>query len=208
MDAPFLLMVAGPNGSGKTTLTRTLRERGVDFGRYINPDDIALELEGSYEARVAEAQRVADFRRHHCIATKQSFSFETVMSHPSKVEILVRAKAAGFFIQLYFVGIDDPRTNVDRVALRVAQGGHDVPADRIIARWHRTMVLLADAVRTADRALVFDNSESGPLLKAPRLVAEIETSQQAGFVDRQFAPIPEWVRHFLFDKLGIQPAQP
>jgi predicted ABC-type ATPase len=99
---------------------------------------------------------------------KRSFSFETVMSHPSKIDILKRAKAARFFVQLYFVGIDDPRTNIDRVALRVAQGGHDVPQDRIIARWHRTMVLLADAVSTADQAFVFDNSHGRSLSKGPR----------------------------------------
>jgi hypothetical protein len=90
-------MIAGPNGSGKTTLTRWLRQTDIDLGQYINPDDIALELEGSYEARTAEAQQVADRRREEYIRTKQSFSFETVMSHPSKLEVLVRARQAGFF---------------------------------------------------------------------------------------------------------------
>jgi predicted ABC-type ATPase len=69
----FLLMVAGPNGSGKTTLTRQLRERGVDFREYINPDDIALTLDGTYDARVVEAQRVADRRRDECIEAKAQF---------------------------------------------------------------------------------------------------------------------------------------
>jgi predicted ABC-type ATPase len=202
LNAPFLLMVAGPNGSGKTTLTRMLRERGVDFGEYINPDDIALTLEGSYEVRVAEAQHTADRRRDECITARRSFSFETVMSHSSKIDILKRAKAAGFVVHLYFVGIDDPRINVDRVALRVAQGGHDVPPDRVMARWHRTMGFLADAVMAADVTRVFDNSESGPT-NAPRLVARVETSRGAGLVDRQYPPIPEWVRRFLLDRLGI-----
>jgi predicted ABC-type ATPase len=56
MDQPFMLMIAGPNGSGKTTLTRWLRERDVDFGEYINPDDIAEELSGSYDQRTTQAQ--------------------------------------------------------------------------------------------------------------------------------------------------------
>jgi predicted ABC-type ATPase len=142
LPQPFLLMIAGPNGAGKTTLTRWLRRRDIEFGEYINPDDIARELEGSYEARVARAQVVADRRRDQCIEAGRSFSFETVMSHPSKVEILERARAFGFSVQLFFVGTDDPRTNIERVALRVAQGGHDVPEDRIVARWGRTMALL------------------------------------------------------------------
>jgi predicted ABC-type ATPase len=201
LDAPFLLIVAGPNGSGKTTLTRLLRERGIDFGEYINPDDIALELRGSDEARVAEAQREADRRRDACIEAKRSFSFETVMSHPSKIDILRRAKTAGFFVQLYFVGIGDPRTNVDRVALRVAQGGHDVPTDRIIARWHRTMAFLIDAVRASDRAFVFDNSENGRSANGPRLVLDIRASGRGPRVERRSAPIPDWVRHFVLDRL-------
>src|SRR5262249_30257746 len=124
-------MVAGPNGSGKTTLTRALVEGEFEFGEYINPDEIARELACSDFERAARAQAIADQRRAACIADKRSFSFETVMSHPSKVEVLHQARDAGFRIKLFFVSIDDPRTNIERVALRVAQGGHDVPIDRI-----------------------------------------------------------------------------
>ncbi len=63
MPDPFLLVVAGPDGSGKTTLTRSLRAAGLDFGEYINPDEIALDLEGSYDARVRQAQSIADRAR-------------------------------------------------------------------------------------------------------------------------------------------------
>jgi len=114
-------MVAGPNGSGKTTLTRALVERGIDLGEYINPDDIARELVGSDFERAVQAQTIADERRAACIADRRSFSFETVMSHPSKVEILHQARDAGFLITLFFVGIDDPRTNIERVALRASR---------------------------------------------------------------------------------------
>jgi predicted ABC-type ATPase len=158
LDEPFLSIIAGPNGSGKTTLTQWLRSRSIELGEYINPDDIASELDGSCEERTAEAQIIADHRREACINAKRSFSFETVMSHPSKIDILRRAKEKGFFVQLFFVGTDDPQTNIERVALRVAQGGHDVPTDRIVARWLRTMMLLPEAVRSADRVAIFDNS--------------------------------------------------
>ena len=72
-------MVAGPNGAGKTTLTDRLRSEGIDFGEYINPDDIAKNLTGSPVERAAEAQEIADHRRDACISAKRSFSFETVM---------------------------------------------------------------------------------------------------------------------------------
>ena len=83
MPPPFLLVVAGPNGSGKTTLTNFLRGAGQAFGEYINPDDIAIGLSGSYDARVREAQSIADAMRDACVGEGRSFSFETVMSHPS-----------------------------------------------------------------------------------------------------------------------------
>jgi GcrA cell cycle regulator/Zeta toxin len=120
---PYLLMIAGPNGSGKTTLTTWLRSKGLDFGEYINPDDIAHDLSGPYDARVKQAQSVAEELRISNINAGRSFSFETVMSHPSKIDILKRAKDNDFFVQLFFIGIDDPGTNVDRVQQRVAIGG-------------------------------------------------------------------------------------
>ena len=132
-------MIAGPNGSGKTTLTERLRAAGFDLGEYINADDISVGLAGDSADVSREAQRLAEERRQSCLARGVSFSFETVMSHPSKIELLHQARALGYFIQLFFVGVEDPRINVDRVAQRVALGGHDVPIVRIIqrlsARW-------------------------------------------------------------------------
>jgi predicted ABC-type ATPase len=157
-EKPILLMVAGPNGSGKTTLTRQLRADGIVLGKYINPDDIAATLIGSYRERVAAAQRLAETQRQDCLSRRQSFSFETVMSHASKIEILKQAHLLGYFNVLYFVGTENPELNVARVRQRVALGGHDVPPDRIIARYNRTMDLLPDAIRNADRVVLFDNS--------------------------------------------------
>lgn len=158
MTKPKLVVIAGPNGSGKTTLTRQLREQGIDFGEYINPDDIAAELTGSYEWRVRAAQKLADERREACIREKCNFSFETVMSHPSKIDIMRRARNAGFDVTLFFVGTDDPRINIDRVRNRVALGGHDVPEDRIVTRYERTMEAFVEAALVCDESYVFDNT--------------------------------------------------
>jgi predicted ABC-type ATPase len=197
---PFLLMIAGPNGAGKTTLFQNLRQSGVDFGEYINPDDIALELQGSYDERVRQAQTIADRRRDACIAAARSFSFETVMSHPSKIDILARAKAAGFFVQLFFVGIDDPRTNIDRVRLRVAQGGHDVPLDKIIPRWMRTMALLGGAIKLADQSFLFDNSVAG-VDQGPKLVLTVARKIDGSVeTSLKVKSPPSWVRQYVLDQ--------
>ena len=157
-DAPVLLIVAGPNGSGKSTLTKHLRANDIELGVYINPDEIAAGLAGTHEARVAEAQRMAETRRQECLDRRVDFSFETVMSHPSKVDVLRRARHLGYFVTLFFVATEWPSLNVERVRQRVALGGHDVPQDRVIARYERTMALLPEAIMQCDRAVLFDNT--------------------------------------------------
>lgn len=157
-DAPFLLVIAGPNGSGKTTLTRILLDAGIDFGIYVNPDDIAQTLDLPDPQRTLQAQAIADFKRDACLRRRESFSFETVLSHPSKIDVMIAAHEAGFDVTLYFVATADPEINVRRVENRVAKGGHDVPHDRIKARYARSLGLLADAALVARRTVVFDNS--------------------------------------------------
>jgi lipopolysaccharide/colanic/teichoic acid biosynthesis glycosyltransferase/predicted ABC-type ATPase len=208
LKEPFLLIVAGPNGAGKTTLTRWLRNQQIDFGEYINADDIAAGLQGPEDARVREAQRIADVRREQCIAARRSFTFETVMSHPSKVDILKRAKEAGFFVQLFFVGTDDSEINIARVALRVRLGGHDVPEEKITSRWLRTMDLLAQAIRSVDAAFVFDNS-SAEQRGGPRLVFQWKAAEETRRPKFQFfRTIPDWVWQYVIIPLDINPRAP
>lgn len=115
----------------------------------INSGDI-----GSYGAALT-----ADFIRYSLLKKKTGFSFETVMSHVSKVNFLRQAKEAGFTTYLYYIATEDEFINVKRVENRVNQGGHRVPKDKIIKRYHRSLDLLLDALRLADRAYVFDNSK-------------------------------------------------
>jgi predicted ABC-type ATPase len=200
-EPPFLLVIAGPNGSGKTTLTQHLFEAGVDFGVYINPDDIALTLDLPEPQRSLQAQALSDLRRHACIQRRDSFSFETVMSHPSKVEIMTRARDAGYDVTLYFVATSDPDINVQRVETRVAQGGHDVPHDRIRARYWRSLDLLGHAALVARRSVVFDNSALVGSSRRSRLVKArsglrpvAEVVRRDNHYDVTLEPeVPQWV---------------
>jgi predicted ABC-type ATPase len=107
----------------------------------------------SYLASVA-----ADFLRRKLIDLGVSFTFETVMSSPDKIEILKLARSRGFRTYLYYVATEDPLINVSRVHHRVLQGGHGVPEDKIVSRYGRSLGLLLDAIRATDRAYIFDNS--------------------------------------------------
>lgn len=132
-------MIAGPNGSGKTTLTDALR-RSLDLGTYINTDEIALFLGGgslgggSAEERARRAQNQALQAVETALSAGRDFSFETVMSHPSKIYLLGRAWVSGFFVKLRFVSTSNPMINLTRVVARVQRGGHDVPPDKIKSR--------------------------------------------------------------------------
>ncbi len=105
---------------------------------------------------------LADFLRRKAIEASQSFSFETVMSHRDKVELLKQAQQSGFRTYLYYVATEAPEINIGRVNLRVAQGGHDVPEDKIVSRYHRSLALLPQATRFANRAYFFDTSGEEP----------------------------------------------
>jgi predicted ABC-type ATPase len=197
MSAPRLVIIAGPNGSGKTTLTRQLLADGFDFGKYINPDDIAATLDGAYEERVRRAQKIADELRDRFIAEKRDFAFETVMSHESKLEVMRRARVAGFHLTLLFVATENPCINVERVEARVRRGGHSVPHDRIIARYARTMTALIDAMLLVDRTVLFDNSllSSGLLPCAEIMMKHVSSGGSASVSSaRRVASLPLWVK--------------
>jgi len=186
---PFVVMIAGPNGSGKTTLTNYIRRQGIDLGQYINPDDIARDLEGSYDVRVRRAQQVADEKRDECLKRRVNFSFETVMSHDSKVKFFQQCRFSGFDTVLFFVGTRSPQLNVARVAQRVASGGHDVPVDRIVDRYARSFALLRPALAIAIRAAIYDNSDQRGLT----LGLTKKTTARRGPVYSLMPDAPAWI---------------
>ena len=173
--SPRLVMFAGPNGSGKSTITPIFQAEPDFPGNYINPDEIANELGGNIMQRAYEASAIAANRRQECIEKTESFAFETVMSHPSKLALLERAKNAGFEITLVFISTIHPKYNVGRVRQRVVEGGHDVPTDKIVARYYRSHSFLPKAAEIAQRTYIFDNTitpQLGPV------IAEGEIKQQ------------------------------
>ena len=208
-EPPFLLIFAGPNGSGKSTLTNHLIEAGIDFGEYINPDEIALALDAPEPQRSKRAQEIADYHRDRCLSGRLNFSFETVMSHRSKVDIMIRAVDAGYDVTLYFVCTCDPEINIRRVENRVSMGGHDVPRDRIVARYWRSLDLLCHAALVARRTVLFDNSalvgyRANSLLPNPqnglRPVGQV-TGNGRDYEIKLGSNTPAWVVQFLVSPL-------
>lgn len=112
-----------------------------------------LESANSYTVAL-----VTNFLQSECIERKISFSQETVFSHPSKVEALRQASEVGYRTYFYFVATCDPAVNTERVRNRSAQGGHDVPDEKIMARYVRSLAQVRAARPFLSRAFFFDNS--------------------------------------------------
>ena len=151
---PVLLVIAGPNGAGKTTVTvRLRREKWSDHVEYLNPDDIARDRFGDWNSPQAslDAARWTTARREELLAQRTGIAFETVFSTEDKLDFVERAKTAGYFVRLFFVGTIDPRINAARVANRVIQGGHTVPIDNIVSRYGKSLANLPPAIQLADR---------------------------------------------------------
>jgi len=139
-QAPHVMMFAGPNGSGKTSLIDDIKQTGLSTlrghypvpERFINPDQVAKDLRGSFlnqDARDAAAQAAAVAARAEAIGNKMSFAFETVMSHPSRINEMLLLKEQGYQLFLVFITTDNPEKNVDRVKFRYETGtttGHFV----------------------------------------------------------------------------------
>lgn len=144
----------------------------------------------SYYASVA-----ADFLRQNLLVQQTSFSFETVMSAPDKVELLAKAQQMGYRTYLYYVATDDPEINCARVEARVRQGGHPVPADKIVSRYYRSLDLLLPAIRVSDRAYLFDNSRSGG---DQTWFAEVTGGHDLTI---RTTSIPAWFQRAVWDKI-------
>ena len=145
-----LYCFAGPNGSGKSTLfSKIINDNKINVP-FINADDISrlpdfVQVEDPDERNLLAA-KYAERMRHQMIDRGEDFAFETVLSTPRNLELLKLAKEKGYEIVLFYVSTEDPNINVERVAKRVSQGGHDVPKDKIITRYHRAMDLFKDVL--------------------------------------------------------------
>ena len=151
---PEIIVFAGPNGSGKSTFTELLRPL-VD---YINADEIKKNL----KCDDLTAAQIAEQQREEHLAKNEDFCFETVMSTERNLTLLRRAKTKGYFIRCYYILTVDPLINVYRVKSRVAEGGHDVPIDKIIDRYNKALEKVEAVVEVADVCHIYDNSTEQP----------------------------------------------
>lgn len=184
-----LWVLAGGNGAGKSTFYQQfLTSRGIQF---VNADVIAHNLDSQHQETISyDAAKIAERLRYELLHAGVTFCFETVFSHPSKIDFIAEAKALGYEVVLVFIHLLMDELNQARVAQRVSEGGHTVPVEKIITRIPRTLQHIQTSLPLADRVQLYDNSSS----QLPfQLVARIEK----GALTQTADPLPDWAREML-----------
>lgn len=191
-----LWLLTGGNGAGKSTLFRLFLEpHGIKF---VNADLIAKEMsldnpeEFSYQAAYF-ARKLFD----ELLEAGVSFCFETVFSHPSKIDFAAKAKSLGYTIILVYLHLESPTLNQARVTQRVNEGGHNVPMHKIRDRIPRTMRNISAVLPIVDEARFLDNSFKDDPFK---LVATIKRGECQKIAD----PFPKWAEGMIQDGMGHQ----
>jgi len=188
MEKPKLIIVAGPNGSGKTSVTnKILKHEWMENCEYINPDNMARDIYGDWNSpdAIMKAACDASNAREKCIKDGRSLIIETVLSAPDKISFIQEAKQKGYFIRLFFIGTETPQINAARIAYRVMRGGHDVPIQKIISRYYKSIANCSLLVPVVDRLYVYDNSVENVF---PQLLFRASD----GKLIKQYAPINDW----------------
>ena len=188
-NRPVLIVIAGPNGSGKTTMTsKILQHEWREGMEYINPDNVARNVFGDWNNQdaVLKAANYCNEWRERCLTQHKSLIFETVMSAPDKVDYILRAKQAGFLIHLFFISTESPTINAGRVANRVLNGGHDVPIQKIISRYPKSIANCVALAPYIDRLYIYDNSIENA---EARLLFRLSNGELA---KRYVNDLPEW----------------
>jgi predicted ABC-type ATPase len=183
---PLVIALAGPNGAGKTTFYEAyLRDTGLYF---VNADTLTREL----DLHGYSAANLAGVIRRELVNRRESFIFETVFSDPvhAKLDFLEDAAASGYIVVVCYIGLAAAKTCEERVAMRVSQGGHDVPSEKLKSRYPRSLANLREAIRLLPHVLVYDNTD----LRRPfRRLAIFERGQA---IDRAKS-LPKWFRTVL-----------
>ena len=189
MQAKQLWLLAGGNGAGKSTFYRTrLAPLGIPF---VNADLVARELfPESPELHSYEAMQIVEEIRDNLLIDGRSFCFETVFSHPSKVDFVGKAKALDYVVILVMIHLEATSLNKARVAQRVEEGGHDVPDEKIESRIPRLLRLVRSVIPLCDYVYLLDNSlADNPFIQ----VLTIRNGQ----VEKMLDPLPDWARQLV-----------
>lgn len=146
-------IIAGINGTGKSSLTGVLKNQQSDLGTIIDVDKIAAAHGGNNVL----AGRIAIQKIRSCLERGVCFTQETTLSGKKTVRTARQARELGYYIRMYYVGLNSAEDSLERIANRVRKGGHDIPAEDVRRRYDGRVDALAAVIPYCDDAVFFDN---------------------------------------------------
>jgi predicted ABC-type ATPase len=179
---------------GDRRMSESIRSLKIKDNNLFNERNISID---SYSAAL-----IAEYLRTQLLEEKTNFTFETVMSHPSKVDFIKEAKQKSFKTYLYFICTRDPRINLRRVKTRAVKGGHDVSPEKIKSRFKKALDLLSSAFLASDRAFIIDNSEEVSVDSELKNNVILEKKGSKLIYHSQL--IPEWVDTYILSKIQLK----
>ena len=184
-----LWILAGGNGAGKSSFYESyLKSYDISF---VNADRIAKETSSKIDAKVSkQAQEQAMAACEQKLKDGETFCFETVFSHPSKIDLIMKAKKLGYEVNLVFIHLSSSALNKARVLQRVKSGGHNVPPKKIESRIPRTIENIKEAVKLVDNARLIDNSSGEDPLKTVVVIKNKKIIYKKEF-------LPDWVSEII-----------
>ncbi|MCG6133820.1 MAG: zeta toxin family protein [Nostoc sp. LLA-1] len=169
---PSLYIIGGANGSGKTTVSMSLLPNFLDCFEYVNADAIAAGLSPlNPDSMAIAAGRLMITRLRALSNSGSDFAFETTLAARSFAPFLIECKAKGYIINLIYFWLQSADLAVERVAQRVASGGHSIFEDVIKRRYERGREnLISLYLPLCYGWMIYDNSSSSPVFVAERII--------------------------------------
>jgi len=207
---PVLYVLAGVNGAGKSSVGGyLLTQAGL---AWYNPDDFARALVADYgvsqEKANIEAWQEGVRRLRQAMAARRSFAFETTLGGHSITQYLLQA-CKTHDVMVWYCGLRDPQLHLDRIKLRVRNGGHDIPEAKVRQRWVSSLRNLIVLMPSLAYLRVYDNSTQfakGQAIGEPKLLLEMRAAQRihpAMLIEAVDAP--EWVKPALEAAFELDP---
>ncbi len=159
--AKNLYILSGCNGAGKTTASYTILPEILDCKEFVNADEIAKGLSPFNPESVAiEAGRLMLERIQLLLDKGANFSIETTLATRSYKRLVEQAHEKGYRVTLIYIWLANPNIAKQRVAQRVANGGHNIPSDVIERRYLLGIRNLIDIfIPIVDEWGIYDNTE-------------------------------------------------
>ena len=162
---PTFWLIAGPDGVGKTTFAMKRLEAISGSINFVNCHEISRGLSPLRPAAAErEAARIALSRVAHFTDSGSTFAMETTLSGKAQMHLLRAASEAGLATSLLYFSARAPGICLERIARRVAEGGHDVPEDIVRRRFLRSLANLPAYLALSDLWRIYEASGPTPML--------------------------------------------